>query len=825
MTVLDNYQLNALQYMGDKIIEAGAGAGKTRVLVENYLLRIGNLKYDFTKIPLITFTEKAGAELRKRIRDELTKIGIPGDRLMLLEKAPVGTIHGFCFDLLRNFPLRSGIGDNTRVLEEIESRILCYESARECIVKLLDENSELSDKLRKIIHAEGYDLYKVVKKFANLLEDARNKHDPALSLRAFSGISGMFEKFLEKNMSLKAAVHILLADKLGIVPENLRNIASSIIKNHYALLISSLDEYCEKQGKKKSLSSEKVAKFRELVCSLKDTDPLIRIFTVGMEAINRGISPRTEPLASVISATKEVVKEYKKVDSSSVNALVDYLVRHMREELETSRDFVEVAKRINEYYNSVKESRFLIDMNDILIKTFELVKDGQVLRTLRGLYPLIMIDEFQDTNELQYEILRKIANELVMVGDPKQSIYRFRGGDITQFMKIYRESQLGKFNLPVNYRSVDGLIDFYNKFFDYVFNKMRQGPPLLYEVDYFPMLSPRMASHTVAVVQADDQEKAENQVDKPVELIQILSKETLSDEELIIMESEIIAERIKNLIAEQKIMPGSIAILLRSTSRAPIYINALIRHGIKYKLLVGKGFYTSQEIADIINFLSQLVTPRDIFRVGLLRSPFAGVSDNALIVDMKELDVPMYKNELKRADSLDKSLSKYRDLVGVIPHSELIRRIVEETGYIAAIGALPDGKTRVANIYKLIELVGKIEGTIQVPLYNLIEYLKEMREYVAREPPAQSEIKDEQTVKIMTIHAAKGLEFDVVFVPSGASSSLSKIDLFYDISTGYFNNIPIYDREGNAVKSPLTQLLKMYLEDMDDAEDLRLMYV
>jgi ATP-dependent helicase/nuclease subunit A len=752
---LNSYQQKALDTKRDIIVAAGAGSGKTRVLVSRYIslfLADSDLKID--NVVAITFTEKAAAELRNRVdaafRHHLTQSKEPEiqKRLVtLLEElslAWIGTIHGFCSRIIREFPLEAGVDADFSILDEYDSfRIIC-DSIEDTIYRIArDRASPLAGELRFLLrHLEG-----------NRLRDI---------------LIGLFYH---------------------------RDIASSHV-NRY-----------ETESEENLLKRE-----RRAVAAL-DPDKDFN------EALQRIHARCLKALAHIyITVCKEV---------------------DLRKGFGTSLDF-----------------------DDLLIRAEDLLKNSSTVREkLQRRFRYILVDEFQDTDPLQWRLFRILTEtstpgSLFLVGDSMQSIYGFRRADVRLFSKAVEYVQtkntaahtekipiigelekiaseksvrLGLLHLPINYRSLPVIIDFANFFFSKIMTPGENKKS--FEVAYEPLIGSRdKEPGLIEIFYADPKQLPENDPDS-----------RLPKEEY---EGEMIARRIRQLLDENfspHFNAGEIAILLRARTHLKSYESALMRHRIPFLTVGGSGFFERQEILDMANLLQFLVSPEnDSALLGLLRSPFMLIPDDLLFRASDREGACLWDriraaahnadtikdDERARLSWIVETLEYFLARAQRIPLPILLEDFLTKTDGWKILAAGPEGKRNRENLDKFLSWAREFDASGFNSLIDFTEHFKIMVENAEREGEAPLYFEEVNAVKIMTIHKAKGLEFPAVFLP-GISSHFRLYDDPFIIDEQFGLAMKLADPSQLFATSDtaLYSVLKEMEKDKIISEEKRLFYV
>lgn len=432
-------------------------------------------------------------------------------------------------------------------------------------------------------------------------------------------------------------------------------------------------------------------------------------------------------------------------------------------------------------YDAEKAKINALDYDDLLLLVWKLLKGNeQVRQRVRQTYKRILVDELQDSDRIQVEILSLICgwgeNEhsgvlFFGVGDSQQSIYGFRNADVSVFNELWNwaKNRFGwrRESLDKNYRSVSPLVELTNYAFERIF-KVSESPN---EVEQ----KVRMPLQPMQAVRGGSDDTA------PIEFAFFKIKGRPSKWQKLRLEADWIARRILEL-RKDGIAYRDIALLLRELVNASAFEDALRRYGIPYHIITGYGFFETTEARDLLNFLQVLAEPdNDLALACWLRSPMVGVSDETLFAifgnstdaanwlrwgDYSEgTEIPLPNSERKKLEFARNLLKEAQKRVDRISIRELLEWIIGETGYEAIAAALPHGRQRLANIRKFVRMAQQLSEDMKLNLRGLTRYAKALLEGEVRvgEPPLAGATAD--AVQVMTIHAAKGLEFPVVIVP------------------------------------------------------------
>lgn len=764
-------------------VTANAGSGKTTVLVSRFIDILLNTDTKIDEIVAITFTEKAASELKKKIADTLNlflqseksldKLKKIEDISNRLPSANVSTIHSFCSKILKQFPVEANVDFGFAILDGVDKEILEQESIQESITARLNDYSE--------------------KRYTEL----------ALALRTLG--RNKLENFIKLSLGKREQVERLLAEE-GILSaaksdDDVLKYWDGISKSQiFSTIINSGWQYAAekilKAGDSKKANDilkkledwnaaktddQKINKFAEIIEGMLTQKGELRADIFG-----RGVDK--SPVINLISILKDVWKKS--------HELIEVYCSEKKEEhqkilLDITRVALSLFKDALNIYELKKCEKSFLDYEDLQLKTYEMLKSSEVKQKLASRFKYIMVDEYQDTNLLQYEIFRQLlfdlqSGNLFIVGDPKQSIYGFRNAEVEVFEKTKQdiihshriddeirwqgktvssttEERKGKIVLAESFRLLTDLVCFVNL----VFAKVLAGGSHEYEVEYDELIKCR-----------------KNSASGKVELL--LLKPSDETENNIEHECEAIARRIINLFqtkyqtydaaeVSNDFRFKDAAILLRNRTHLKKLELILNKYKIPYVITGGIGFYQTQEVYDFYNYFQFLLNRHnDVALVGLLRSPFFTLSDAELFDIANRSNGSDFWSKLVSfiqtenvSDNARRAVNILNDNISYasrLPIPLLVQRIFRQTGWLGTISGLQQGEQSRLNVDKLLRLARDFEGKGFSNLYDFVERLKILIKGEEREGQASIE-SEGNAVQIMTIHSAKGLEFPVVFVP------------------------------------------------------------
>jgi ATP-dependent helicase/nuclease subunit A len=798
---LTTSQEAALDVARSVAVTAGAGSGKTTVLIERYLRVLDRLGAEPREVLAITFTQKAAAEMRARLVARLGAAGGDGGRRRRdLASAPISTIHSFCGEVLREFALEAGVDPAFEVLEAVEQRALL----RETVDDLLSERAGAGDaSLRGLAAVLGR------REIADALLDLAGRRTSERWARALLAESdaGLLARWDALPGALDAARALddpALASDLATV----REAAASGVPASDPLATAA-----------RALAAARPASRRDLAA--------LGLLTARLEARsfgNRGSKKAWGKTGlALLQATREAL--------ARIAARVARAVRFGARDLDAAsigplRALASLFVGVFERYRARKDARSLLDFDDLVARAAALLEDpGRPgpREALRRRFRAVLVDEFQDVDPTQWAVIesivtdgaRRIAPErLFVVGDEKQSIYRFRGADVSIFRAV--RERVDEIALADGFRSLPALTGWVNGTFDRIFGagaapwEARPGPlearraPSEGEgpgdVAWVVLPKPARGGGDEEGAEGEDEEVDEG--DRPAAAGggedaregAAGAGERAAESSGPEREARVVA-RLALREIERGRRPSDVAILLRRRTHLKRYEEALRRLGLPFVVHGGAGFYGAQEVLDALGLLAFLADPRDdIALLGVLRSPFASLADGTISLVASLRDAPAApeggappatlaealalaardpspldglleeeeRSALRRAGRLLASLAREADRR---PAAESLRRALDESGARAAYAASARGPQAAANLEKLLETARRfeVEGLRGLPrLADMLGALADEGE--AAEAEAEVSLEGEG-VRILTVHASKGLEFPVVIVP------------------------------------------------------------
>ncbi|MFW5839345.1 MAG: UvrD-helicase domain-containing protein [Planctomycetota bacterium] len=821
-------QAAGVDRIGENIaLISGAGCGKTFVLARRFveLLQSDRLgDRGLSGLVAVTFTRKAAMEMAQRVRKMLTELATDaqGPRkqqiLTWLEQLPearIGTIHSFCSSILRNHALAAGLDPDFSVhSDDMLTARLRLEAADKAVLSAVEaQRTDVADLLSHVS-------FPVLVEQVETLVDNRCRVD----LEAFTAGREIFDRWreqIERNRQL--AGEKLRSDKtLGLMVEQLRRFAG-------------FDP------------SDKLARLLDFQLSLLETliaDPASRV-----PQTFEGLRDKPGRFGSAkVWGSSETVKQVRDLLKDTCAKALEYADAFEQPGPAEARNadalaaVVRLAVQADKLYTQAKRRRGILDFADLLYRTGRLLQDRpDVARTVADGIDQLLIDECQDTDAFQVQLLETLARRgakamppgrLFIVGDPKQSIYRFRGTQLEVFDELVcRFGRQRTETLNRSFRSHRNAVEFVN----HVFSRS-MGP------DYTPLEAHRqdVPPHScVEILLAEGP-------DGPVENSQEARK----------AQATVLAQRIRQMVQQRQplvwdpqagqfrpVRYRDIAILFSRMTVSLEYEQALAAESVPYYVIAGSGFLNRQEILDLLNALQAIDNPHDdVALMGLLRSALVGLDDNALMRIALAADPPYGPALADPAvtETLAEQLCEYdfailtgwlgllRRLQGrkdALRIDQLIQEVLDfaqgESVYLTDF----HGKQALGNIRRMQEMAraASLDGL------SLADFVQQVRDsQVANDRFEQAPVSSENddVVRLVTIHKAKGLEFPVVCLPDlnrCPQNSVAKLLIRRDWQLTY--DMGLTDEKGTAI-CPLPHRLAAAAEKADaEAEDLRQLYV
>lgn len=825
------------------LVAAAAGAGKTAVLVERIIRKITDPQkpVDIDRLLVVTFTNAAAAEMRERIGAALSRVLDEAQRddsvntrnlqrqLALLGKSSITTIHSFCLDVIRNNFHTIDLDPAFRIADDTEAVLLQLETLEE-LIESKYEPENCTEEFLSLVECYGgskddtklMDLILIVYGFIQShpwpeawLQDA---------VEAFNGDEGMdfsetkWAKVLMKNISIELAGLQCALEGAIAAAEKAEGLSPYVpVLKEDSLVLEAMLAACSEKGSWDSLYEEfRNLEFSRLPRCGKGVD------LIAQEEV-KGI--RDEVKARLNKLRKELI-------SSSSGEMVSDL----RQLYPVMKSLGSLVLEFEALYQAKKKQKGVIDFNDLehfCLKVLSCREEGKVSPTqaaisLKGRYEEIYIDEYQDSNLTQEVILNTVSREdqgepnIFMVGDVKQSIYRFRQAKPEMFIEKYKaysgasDSKYRKILLYKNFRSREEIIHGVNYIFSRIMSESlgdinytdeeRLNAGAVFEVPEASEVSigGPVELHIIdgREAAAEEAEEAEEEIDTAADEGFSLDIDIEDKPDSIQCEARVAAKRIKELVADGsgfmvydrdkgKYRPArysDIVILMRTTKNwSDVFAEELSLHGIPVYTDTGSGYFRTVEISTVLSLLQIIDNPlQDIPILAVLRSPIAGFKTDELIdIRLCDREASFYEAMVKAA-SLEEELGRksaefierlgrWREKSLYMSTDELIWYLYNDTGYYSFVGAMPGGVVRQANLRMLFDRARQYEESSFKGLFNFINFINKLKGSQGDMGSAKTLGEKDDVVRIMSIHKSKGLEFPVVFV-CGAGKGFNLTD-------------------------------------------------
>jgi ATP-dependent exoDNAse (exonuclease V) beta subunit len=813
---------------GSLLVRAGAGAGKTSVLVERFVRAVIDDDVAVDEILAITFTEKAAAEMRTRVRRRFRELG-HREAARAAEQAWISTIHGFCSRVLRAHALSAGIDPEYHVLEALDAERAGLDAFDRALEDFLADGTD-AQRIEMVAAYTPDKLREMVRTAYSHLRSRGQRH-PVLEATVAPAPAG-------EQVRLAAASAAALAE-LGQIAEPGKQAQAALI----AL------ERC----------STLLARHAS-PASVDAPPPPIAAAPSPIAASASPIAAAPSPTGASASPTAAAgsLPDPAELDrlalKGSAKALATLACEEYRQALAAYRDLAaahrqhldhtllrELLDRYGMRYDALKRDRSGVDFEDLELITRDLLVGDPAIRTRYAeRFAHVLVDEFQDTNPLQNELLELLARDnFFRVGDEHQSIYGFRNADVEVFRDHHSAAtSSGRArSITMNFRSRGEVLDAIDRAFAELWG------------DRFEPLRER-----------PDARAEPPRVDPPVELLVVDKKKERWDERLAdegedpfgrgmraatpwrAAEARLLARRIDELTRSGPYRFGDVVVLMRATTHMAFFERALEERGIPTYVVGGRGYWSQQQVADLRHWLATLANPLDELSLySVLASPLVGVSLDALALIglqarrtrrdawwlLREPDGLL--DELPPADrplieGFVKLLEEHRRAAPTVSLETLIDRAVTDTGYDRHVLSLPAGDRRMANIRKLMRVARAFEAEEGRDLRAFIDVVAERDMIAEREGEAPLEAEELDAVRLMTVHRAKGLEFPVVCVADLGKDGREEAGSLRISDDGQVG-LRLASLAGGAVDTAELERIKLAQREADEAEERRIFYV
>ena len=841
-----NRQLDVINTRNRNIlVSAAAGSGKTAVLVERIIKMITDSEddTDIDQLLVVTFTRAAAGEMKERIRERLEKMAEdnPKDanlrkQLSLIHNASISTIDSFCATVVKENFDKIDLDPNFRIADNTEIEML----KADCVSDLLEEYYEKADEDFMIL-AKQYSSGKIMDNLGELILELYKKSTGSINPK----------KWLEKCAGYYEADTLEAVEEMPFIIK-LMKIAKSQVEDCLRDMNRALKIAKEPDGPN---YESKLTSFIESIEKIRDSknyEGMRKSFNL-IESITLANDKNCD------QNKKKAVQNIKNDVNARLGKLKNKLFIQSLEEIlydiKKCKPSVEMIIKLTieftDRFTKLKEEKSIMDFNDQAHFALKILNNedengnlipSDVAKEMSHKYKEIMIDEYQDSNFIQEAILSSVSrgqniNNMFMVGDVKQSIYRFRQAEPKLFLSKFDEYSESldadncKIILDRNFRSREDVVDAVNSIFDFIMNKnvggidYKDGSGLVTGATFEPV--PDCQDNVTEAVLVEGEEKKDEASYVAEKILEITDP----------------VNGMKVTGKDGKLRPAKfsdITILLRSLKgNGEIYLEELESKGIPAYSESKTGYYETIEIKTIMSMLTIIDNPRqDIPLATVLKSPMFKFSDEELaIIKSENLCDDFYDNimiyaangaEFEIIEKINRFiylLNKYRDMVNYTGVYDLINEILKDTGYDYYISAMPNGKRRHLNIEALKQKAVNYENISYKGLFNFVRYIEKIQYLDVDDGEASTSSENDNAVKIMTIHKSKGLQFPIVFLCNTTGKMKPDTDkIAFDEEGGI--GVDFIDEELH-LKSPtlIKNVIRMENLEEEMAERQRILYV
>lgn len=847
----------------DILVAAAAGSGKTAVLVERLIRKMTRPEdpVDVDRLLVVTFTNASAAEMKHRITEALEKelAKNPGSlhmrrQLSLMNRANISTLHSFCLQVLRTFYYEIDLDPGFRLADQTEGELLGDE--------VLDELFEDEYKAGKPAFFELVDRY------------TSDRHDLDLQwlvkrIYEFSRSHPSPEQWMKAFLSLYDVDAQTKVEQLPFYPY-IKEDLSLVFRSCLELLERALALSKEPGGPAPRAENfiDDLEQVNELIRHQDDFEKLYELLpNINFKRLKTCKGDEYDPvlLEKATDARNQAKKQLEKLkDEYFMRSPAQHLksLAEMKPVVET---LVELVIQFGQRFERAKQEKSIVDFSDLehycLSILAEQDAEGHLIETEAAKYyqqqfEEVLVDEYQDTNLVQETILKLVSKgehaaegNLFMVGDVKQSIYRFRLAEPMLFLNKYKQftpdgKETGKrIDLNKNFRSRSDVLDSTNFLF-----KQLMGETVG-EIEYDEQAELKLGASypesedtttEMLLVHLDQQEAETDEEREELETVQL--------------EARVIAKKIRQLVEQpfqvydskqqmtRNLQYRDIVILLRSMPWAPQMMEELKKQGIPVYANLSSGYFEATEVSVILSLLKVIDNPyQDIPLAAVLRSPIVHLDENEMALIRTSDKKGTYYDAMKAFMSVTHSdhptckklerffrlLRKWRDFSMNHSVAELIWEVYRDTQYLDYVGGMPGGKQRQANLRALYDRAKQYEKAAFRGLFRFLRFIERMQERGDDLGAAKTFSETEDVVRMMTIHSSKGLEFPVVFT-AGLGRNFNMMDLnqsyLLDKELGFGSKYIHPELRISYATLPLVAMKKKMRKELL-SEELRVLYV
>jgi ATP-dependent helicase/nuclease subunit A len=865
----------------DILVAAAAGSGKTAVLVERIIQKILSKEapIDVDELLVVTFTNASAAEMRHRIGEALEK-AIDEDpwsrhlrkQLSLLNKASISTLHSFCMEVIRKYYYLIDVDPGFRIADDTEAQLIRDE--------VMDELFE-----EEYGKKENESFFNLVDSFTSDRSDAALM-DIVRSIYDFARSNPLPDQYLQSIISMYEVSSIHNIADLTFMEALLFDIE---------LQLGAAKELIKRGMEVTKLPGGPAPRAENFLDDLTMIDTLLLAKDDSWETLYQAMQNWSFSRAKQVKGDhydKELTEKAQKLRDKAKKKLQDLkeelfsrrpesFLRDMVEMRPLIETLVHLVKEFSQRFEKVKREKGIVDYADLEhyclgILTKEISTEGEFLPSEAALayqrhFKEVYCDEYQDTNMVQETILKLVTKKdehngnMFMVGDVKQSIYRFRLAEPNLFLGKYNRFKVDgdstglRIDLARNFRSRKEVLDATNYLFKQIMGikvgeieydeaaELRAGAPYPEDEPYPVELL--LINQNVKDNGSDDTAEAETEVQVPEEF-------DVAGLEQSQLEARVIALEIKELVASgtpvyntktksnRPLMYRDTVILLRSMTWAPQIIEEFKQQGIPIYANLSTGYFNATEVAIMISLLRVIDNPfQDIPLAAVLRSPIVGLNEeelskirihqkrgsfweavSAFCRSKEAQNTAVFYEKIRRFYDL---LTEWRSMARQGSLAELIWQLYRDTQFYDFVGGLPGGKQRQANLRALYDRARQYEQTSFRGLFRFLRFIERMIERGDDLGAARALGEQEDVVRIMTIHSSKGLEFPVVFMAGMARTfNMADVRKPYMLDKEYGFASKYVNAEKRISYPSLPQIAFKRKKKMEMlAEEMRVLYV
>ncbi len=835
--------------VSDILVTAAAGSGKTQVLTGRIMNRIINENADISRMLIITFTNAAATEMRNRISKKITEAVTENPKskhlrrqLALSGSADISTTHSFCLKVVRSYFYLLDLDPTFKLAENYDVNIMKAEALSEAMDYFYDQNDETFLSAVELL-CGAKDDKKICEMVEKIWKFALNDPFPEKWLKETE------ERYLSvsENFSLyENMIKESVLSELSFAEEKLKealDIAATTpgLERHYAAY------------------SENLLAITSLISKADDWDELF-------SGLHSKLTASPGGRCSADPYLKEKCKAKREYAKAAFEKAGEYIIMPRAEAYDYSlmmhqavSVLISVTLKAMELYNEKKSEKNLLDFDDLERLTIKILtkedENGNTVpsdaaKEIRDRYDEIYVDEYQDTSYKQEAIYSMISGEskgcpnLFMVGDMKQSIYRFRmidpknifgkkASEFTEVTKKTDDDKHIKIPLSQNFRSHKDILESINSVFDLLMSE--KAGEVAYEGSERLLCGSTYYDDSLPL--------------PPLNLTVLSSESGTSKEEYMTTQASYVASKIKEIAESdikvydkdnggyRRILLSDIAILLRSPKNQAAYFEEALRKlSVPSYSDIDAAFFENNEIQILISLLQIIDNPlQDISLVCVLRSPLFNFDENHLASLAKRRKDYLYdaiKEEAYGEDSQNKKslyfmtmLKKWRNVSSYKSVGDFLSYLIGETHFTSYVSAMPDSEEHLSNINILLSMAKKSDESSYKGLFNFLQYLDKMSK--KGEGTSSDHVSNSfNAVRIMSIHKSKGLEFPYIFIPCAENNFNMKEyseDLLIHRDLGIGINAFTEDRR--KFQLPINKIISEKLKEEAVSEELRILYV